>query len=174
MEIWKNINGYEGLYQVSNEGRVKSLERTVVYKDGRKKVIKPNFLMPHKNTNGHLDFRLSKNGVTTSHLAHHIVAEAFIPNPNNYDVVHHIDHDKHNNKVENLKWMSGEEHRGLHIKEIRSKTVYQYSLDGELIGVWESVEKACRELGANHSHISNCCLGKRKTHKGYRWSYKPL
>lgn len=174
MEEWRDIKGYEGLYQVSNEGRVRSLERTITYKDGRERLVKEKFVTPHKNSNGHLKFRLSKNGILSEIQAHRLIAEIFIPNPNGYDVVHHIDHDPYNNTVENLVWMSDEEHRGMHISERRSKRVYQYTLNGELVKIWESVTKACEELGANHSHISDCCLGKRKTHKGYRWSYKPL
>lgn len=177
MEIWKDIVGKEGKYQISNEGRVKSLNYRHTGKEG---ILKPKYTQKH----GHLFVQLyNGNGLSEYPLIHHLVAEAFIENSNNYDIVHHIDHNPQNNRTENLMWMSKEEHDKLHqidralvIKNNLSKMVYQYTLDGELVAVWKSAREAAKQLGFDYSAIAHCCRGAYgcKTYKGYKWSYKPL
>ena len=193
MEEWRDIKGYEGLYQVSNEGRIKSLER---YNSGRNQFgqcvmrLKEKILKPWRNGNndGHLRIELRNNGIRETPLVHVLVAKAFIPNPLGLDVVHHIDHNPQNNKVENLVWMSREAHDRLHRGEQTEKlsmTVYQYTLDGELVNTWKSAKEASRQTSFAQSHISHCCNGgyfdknrnkwrSCKTGYGYRWSYTPL
>ena len=121
MEIWRDIEGYEGLYQVSNEGRVKSLERDIVVSNKlfgyqirhlNEKTVKPKI-----NSNDRFQVRLCKNGIKKQKQIHIIVAEAFIPNPKGYTVVHHKDHNPHNNKVDNLEWMAREVHSSMHSTE---------------------------------------------------------
>ena len=121
MEEWRDIEGYEGLYQVSNEGRVKSLERDIVVSNKlfgyqirhlNEKTVKPKI-----NSNDRFQVRLWKNGIKEQKQIHIIVAEAFIPNPNGYTVVHHKDHNPHNNKVDNLEWMAIEVHSSMHSTE---------------------------------------------------------
>lgn len=155
-EIYVDIEGYEGLYQVSNKGNVKSMN----YNHTRiEKILKASDV-----GDGHLVVHLKNN-----EYVHKLVAKAFIPNPHNYTVVHHIDHNQTNNCVENLMWIDEEEHNRLHGRG--SKTVYQYTLEGELVRVWEKLKDIERELGYDHSTISKCCNGKRKQAYGYRWSY---
>lgn len=173
MEIWRNINDF---YAVSNIGNVKSVERTVIRKNGRPCTVKEKILSPQKNTSEHLQVWLYNNGVKEPHYVHVLVATAFIPNPNNYDVVHHINHDKSDNRVENLEWMDGNEHAIMHGIEgnvNRKKTVYQYTIDGELVKIWSSTLEIEKELGYNNGAISACCRGEKgyKTHKGFKWSY---
>lgn len=111
-EIWKDIKGYEGIYQVSNLGRVKALER--VWYSGRNgctKRTKPEHIMKYrlaKNT-GYCLLKLVKNGVEKHVLVHRLVAETFIPNPNNLPEVNHIDGNKENNCVDNLEWCTEKE-----------------------------------------------------------------
>lgn len=121
MEIWRDIKGYDGLYQVSNEGRVKSLERDIVVSNKlfgyqirhlNEKTVKPKI-----NSNDRFQVRLCKNGIKKQKQIHIIVAEAFIPNPKGYTVVHHKDHNPHNNKVDNLEWMAREVHSSMHSTE---------------------------------------------------------
>lgn len=193
MEQWKDIEGYEGLYQISSYGRVKSLERN---NNGKNQYgnctmcLKEKILKPWNNgkRDSHLRIELRNNGKRETPLVHVLVAKAFIPNPHNYDIIHHIDHNSQNNVVENLMWMSRKEHDKLHSKERgekQEKRVYQYTLDGKLVAVWKSAREAARQLGFAQSHISSCCNGgffdksrnkwrKRETYKGYRWSYTPL
>lgn len=169
MEEWKDIEGYEGLYQVSNEGNAKSLNYNHT---GREKLLKPSV-----RGNGYLQVQLCKDGKKENKDIHRLVAEAFIPNPNNYEIVHHIDHNRQNNVVENLMWMNKEEHDKVHSKERgekKEKRVYQYTLDSKLVAIWKSAKEAEKQLGFAQSHISSCCNGKLKQYKGYIWSYTPL
>ena len=188
MEEWRDIEGYEGLYQVSNEGRIKSLPKSWRCGCATTRVKSESFLKPLDNTK-HLQVRLYKNGKHSSYQIHRLVAEAFIPNPNNYDVVHHIDHNSKNNKVENLMWIKNENHNALHaidranaIKNKLSKQIYQYTLDGILVNVWKNAYEAAKQLGYTPSRICICCNGglfdKRVNkwvditqYKGFIWRY---
>lgn len=176
MEIWRDIEGYEGVFQVSNEGRIKSVERVVedIF-NGKKRIrpIKERILILYENSNGHLRAELHYNNKRERLLVHQIVAKAFIPNPNNYEIVHHIDHNPQNNVVENLIWMSDEEHRAMHAVQSLSKKVYQYTLEGELVKIWDSLSDVGRN-GFSYYQVWKCCNGKAEQHKGFRWSYIPL
>ena len=177
-ELWKDVEGFEGYYQVSTWARVRSLDRWVTYKDGRSRLCKSFILPLRKNHKGYLRANLSKNGKTKSAFVHKLVAEAFIPNPLNLPVVNHKDEVKDNNYPYNLEWCTDDynRHYGTAIKrraEKLSKKVYQYDLQGNLINVWASTMD-CDRNGYDHRTISDCCLGKRKAHKGYIWSYEEL
>lgn len=176
MEEWRDIEGYEGLYQVSNEGRVRSLNynHTKTTKNLRLAIVK----------NGYVIVCLTKNGKTTNKYVHRLVAEAFIQNPNNFNCVNHKDENKTLNIVENLEWCDHKynDNYGTRNDRIRtfarnrvdqSKIVYQYTLDGELVAIWEST-KECGRQGFQQSNVQRCCVGEHKQHKGYRWSYEPL
>ena len=104
-EVWKDVVGYEGYYQVSNLGRIKSLNRYVKAKNNSKKLMKSKVLKPVKNDRGYLMVVLSKNAKKRKIFVHRLVAEAFIPNPSNYPQVNHIkEMEKDNNNVINLEW----------------------------------------------------------------------
>lgn len=164
MEEWKNIIGYEGLYQVSSYGRVKSL--------GNDKTRKEKLLKPKTNGRGYLLVCLNKDGKQNFYFVHRLVTQAFIPNPDNLPQVNHKDENKLNNCVSNLEWCTCKYNinYGTRTEKI-SKEVYQYSLDDKLIKVWNSTQE-CGRNGFSFQHISECCNGKRKTHKGYIWKYK--
>ena len=178
MEIWRDIQGYEGIYQVSNEGRVKSLERDVIKTNNGKEYVchkKEVIRSPHFTRTNYSVYDLWKDNKVTQVTTHHLVAEAFLPNPSGYSVVHHIDEDPRNNKVENLMWMSVEDHRALHDNSHKKK-VLQYTLDGELIKTWSSTAE-CGRNGYDIGNIAKCCSPKYKsykTYRGYIWKYQRL
>lgn len=165
-EIWKDILGYERLYQVSNFGRVKSLN---YHRMSFEKILKQFY------KNGYYFVTLVKNKIHISYLVHRLVAQAFIDNPDNLPQVNHKDENKLNNSVDNLEWCDasyninyGNRNKRVAIK--KSKKVYQYDLNGNLIKEWSSITE-CEKEGFNRSNIINCCQGKRKKHKGFKWSY---
>ena len=176
-EIWKPVKDYEGLYEVSDLGRVRSLDRIVIQdcKWGSEcnhiyngKILKPRY------HNGYVNVRLNKNGKPKTRNIHRIVAEAFIPNPENKKTINHKDGNKSNNKVDNLEWATDSEQQ-LHaykmgLKKGRKKKIIQYDIEGNFIKEWESIKEAQRKLKI--SNIYKCCNGSTKTCGGYVWKYK--
>ncbi|MCI6458453.1 MAG: NUMOD4 domain-containing protein [Clostridium sp.] len=180
IELWKDVKDYEGLYQVSTFGRVRSFDKYIDVKIRNvDKVLKRGKILKQVYTKGgYLKVSLCKNGKRTRLSVHRLVAEAFIPNPLNLPVINHKDEVKDNNYLYNLEWCTVKynSNYGTAIKrsaEKRSKKVYQYDLKGNLIKEWSSAYEAGRN-GFTRSHVSKCCLGKQKTHKGYIWSYEEL
>lgn len=180
-EYWKPVVGYEGLYMVSNWGRVKSLDRWVKSRNGSVRFYKGRILKPITGSNGYLFVNLCKDGKVKVFTVHRLVAEAFLPNPHNYPCVNHKDENKQNNNVSNLEWCTAQYNNTYGTRNERaaekttngklSKTVLQYTLDGELIREWPSTME-CERNGYQNTGISQCCLGKQKTHKGFIWRYK--
>ena len=166
-EIWKDIEGYEGLYQVSNFGRVRSL------KNGKVRILKPL-----TNKNGYLRVQLYKNNSLKTIFIHRLVAMAFIPNPNNLPMVNHKDEDKTNNIVSNLEWCDAKYNsnygtaRKRMIEKIQKVVLQIDKNTNVVINIFPSMKEAERQTGYNHGHICNCCKGKLKTTGGYKWSYK--
>lgn len=170
-EVWKPIEGYDN-YMVSNLGRVKSLKRGIL------KLI--------KNKNGYYYISFSKYGKIKTFIVHRLVAEAFLPNPDNKPQVDHINTNRTDNRVENLRWTTYKENNNnqltkKHFSECRkgklnykSKKVLQFDLNGNLIKSWDTVREAERETNIHSSHISRCCNGKRKTAYGYIWKYEEI
>ena len=175
-EIWRDIEGYEGLYQVSNKGRVKSLERTVTQKNGRKYSVKGRILKPATDKDGYLRVDFFNDSGRKVFKVHRLVCEAFHKNPENKPCVNHIDENKTNNTVSNLEWCTVAENtnygtRNARISKAQSKPVGQYTRDGKLIKVWQSTMEVQRQLGFAPSNISDVALGKRRTAYGYVWKY---
>ena len=174
-EIWKPINGYEGLYEVSNLGNVRSLGRTIIC--GSKMLKLTGKTMKLGRTKyGYLQCGLSKNGEQKRYYVHRLVWEAFNgPVPDGLQI-NHISEEKTENRLENLNLMTPKENSNWGTKtkriiEKRSKKIYQYDGD-ELVGIWQNAEIAANFLGIQRRHICSCCNGKRKTCGGYKWSYK--
>lgn len=176
MEIWKNIKGYEGCYQVSNMGRIKSLSRKVwngkTYFWTSERILRPGI-----DRDGYLLVNLSKNGKAKTEKVHRLVAKTFIPNPENKEAVNHIDEDPSNNKLENLEWatVSENNNHGWHNKrssKSRSKAILQLSLDGEFLQEYQSATIAAKKLEMCRISISNCLNGRTSTAGGYKWRYK--
>ena len=158
MEIWKDIKGFEGLYMISNLGNIKSLYTN--------KILKPK-----RDKDGYLHINLYKDKKQYTLKAHRLVAQAFIPNVNNYKEINHIDENKANNIVDNLEWCSHTYNNNYgNKKHSISKRVNQYDLNGNLIATYNSTLEARRKLKINN--ISACCLGKLKTSGGYIWRYQ--
>lgn len=172
MEIWKDIEGYEGMYQISNLGRVKSLKM--------KKEHNEYLLKPFKSKNGYLRVSLSKSNKFKQPLIHRLVAIHFLDNPNNYPEVNHKDENKLNNCVDNLEWCD-RKYNVLYgtAKQRESKTKHkyyigQYDLNQNLIMKWNSLKEI--EINTNYkkNNIQQNCLGNTKTAYGYKWKYIPI
>lgn len=180
MEEWKDIEQFEGLYQISNEGRVRSLDRDIETSTGTRH-YKSNILNKYEKENGYYTVNLYNKGVKENKFIHKLVAEAFIPNPDNKPCVDHINGNNQDNRVENLRWCTQQENNNFELyrqhqtnNPLKSKIVYQYTLDGRLLAIFPSTMEVERKFGFGNTNISKCCLGKTRTSKGYRWSYEPL
>lgn len=170
MEEWRDIEGYDGLYQVSNEGRIKRLSGIVPRGVKGDLPIKERILKPLRGSDYHFYIKLSRNGEIRNSSIHQLVGKAFIPNPNGYTILHHKDHNPENNCVENLEWMSDGEHKSIH--KNRKKRVDQISpIDGEVVNSYESAKVAADILECCATGIRSCCIGKRNSHNGYIWRY---
>lgn len=161
-EVWKDISGFEGLYQVSNLGRVKSLKS----RGKREHILSAdvNNTYPHVN--------LCKNFKPYTFLVHRLVAQAFIPNPDNLPEVNHKDEVKTNNCVDNLEFCTRKYNvnYGTGIQRsanTQSIPVVQKTLDGKIVATYKSSAEAKRQTGL--SHISDCILGKREAVGGFTW-----
>ena len=188
-EIWKDIKGYEGLYQVSNLGRIRSFHE---YKGTNYRIVSLG-----KGKIGYLTVCLHLKGKRKTFNVHRLVAETFIKKPIGKDFVNHKDENKQNNKVSNLEWCTRsynynygtckeraiKNHDYSKMKEKinyfelshkaaikRMRKVIQYDLNMRLIKKWNSI-KECKENGFNPKDICLCCKNKRHSHKGYIWRY---
>lgn len=167
-EIWKPIKGYEGLYEVSNTGKVKSL--------GGKRTKKYESILKQVKTNCYLQVTLCKDGKIKNCRVHRLVATAFLHNPENLPEVNHKDENKENNRVDNLEWCSRKYNnnygtlRERMVKKL-SKPVLQYTKTGEFIREWSSTHEVGKN-GFRQGNIVNCCNGKLKTAYGFIWKYK--
>ena len=171
-EIWKDIEGYEGDYMVSNLGNVKSL------KYGKERILKPR-----TSRKGYLSIGLHKGKIREQWKIHRLVATYFIPNPDNLPQVNHKDENKANNCVSNLEWCTQEYNinygTGIRRRQLSntngklSKPVCQYSKDGCFIKEWKSINDIERITGYSSGHISECCRGKQVNYAyGFIWRYK--
>ena len=165
-EIWCPIKGYEGLYEVSDKGRVRSI------KFGKERILKPLRI-----NCGYLQVQLWKNGEKKMYLIHRLVAQTFTPNPDNLPEVNHKDEDKENNSVQNLEWCDRKYNinygiRNQMVSMKLSKPVLQYTKSGGFVREWKSTYDVERNLGYFRNHISYCCNGKLKSAYGYVWKYK--
>lgn len=175
-EVWKPIAGYEDLYEVSSEGRVKSLVRFVNRKNGRKQFVKEKIIIQHDNGKGYCRVRLAKNGKNKAYAVHRLVAFSFIPNPKQLREVNHIDEDKSNNTVENLEWC--DRVYNMNYGTIKSRSalanstpIIQVDVDGKIIREWVSCAEAARQLGIHYQNIDQCVRGNIKQIKGYMFQH---
>lgn len=175
-EVWKDIKGYESLYQVSNFGRVKSLLSD-----------KERILKSSKNTQGYLKVNLCIDGLSITKKVHRLVCEAFLPNLENKRTVNHKNGIRSDNRLENLEWATDSENNKhaynelgktgpmtgkLGINNPNSIPVCRYSQEGDFIDEFEGAMDAERKTGINHRCISYCCKGKYKSSGSYIWRYK--
>jgi hypothetical protein len=194
-EEWRDVIGYEGYYMVSSFGRILSLPRIINNHTGYR-VSKHRILSPRLNSGGYYQVAFCINKTLKQPHIHKLVAEAFIPNPNNYPQVDHIDCNKRNNTVANLKWCTQSMNMNNPItkeyidskrlefcreewyietqrySQPHSKCVLQYSLNGDLIARWRTISEAARSIGASVQAISRCCNGVVKTSMNYIWKFE--
>lgn len=174
-EYWQDIPGYEGLYQASTYGRIKSLSR--YYKTGRGgiQLLPERILKENLETQGYFGVLLC-NGKQKRYRVHRLVAITFIPNFNNLPCINHKDETRTNNRVENLEWCTQAYNNcyGKRLKRVgiaNGKPVLQYSLDGDLVGSYQSAAEAARQLNLRAGGISTCCRCRQRTSFGYVWKY---
>lgn len=187
-EEWREILGFENMYQVSNQGRIFSLRNN--------KILKPK-----KTRTGYYRVSLSAKGIRKDYLVHRLVANAFIPNPEKKLTVNHINENKHDNCIENLEWATQSEqnihgtriarviastdykgrninyelvaakHDYHQINRKQMKPVLQYDKHGIFIARHDGVAAASRSIGINAGHICCCLKGRRNSCGGYQWKY---
>lgn len=177
-EVWRDIVGYEGLYVVSNMGRIKSLARDKKYSRHWEQIIK------QQNVNGYLYVRLYKNGTNNFLRVHRIVAASFLSKKEGCEVINHINEIKSDNRAENLEWCTTEYNCNFGTRNEKlsksqrhhskfAKPVVMMTLDGEIVKEYSSIRDAGRD-GWRRKDISNICrnTGLSKTTKGYIWKFK--
>lgn len=177
MEIWKDIKGYDGIYQVSNCGRVKSLPRKLWNGKGFF-ISKMKILSISHNPDGYATVQLNYKNHYQECTVHRLVAEAFIPNPNKYPVINHKNEIKDDNRVCNLEWCTHAYNASYGTVTMRRRKKLSKPLvgipikGGDVVSFLSSVEAS--KNGFNGHHIIECCNGKRKTHKGYHWHWQNI
>lgn len=177
-EVWKPIKGFDGFYEVSNLGRVKALERVVVDSNGNARIYKERlkaFKLNHEG--GYLQVQLWQNGCPSLVSVHRLVAETFIPNPQNLLQVNHKNENKLDNRAANLEWCTPKYNSNYGTAKERTrrsnlKPVIQRTKDGDFVCCYPSIGDAAKALGVSFSLISACCLGRRKSGGGYLWSFE--
>jgi len=196
-EIWKDVEGYDGCYQVSNYGKVKSIDRYVEYTDGRVRFYKGKILKTRKNKDGYLCVKLSKNGITYNTFLHRLIATAFIPNANSLPIINHKDENPSNNNISNLEWCTykyNNEYNGLKERQLstfkkkldlgeynslcfKRRKIAQLDYAYRLIKIWESSMDIERSIGIKSGNISLCLhkkrnrMGKDENGNYYYWMY---
>ena len=180
MEIWKEVKDFEGIYEISNYGRLKSKDRYVSRGRNTIRFSKGKIIKPVICRNGYLEYQLRKDGKRKVFLAHRLVAETFISNPKNLPQINHLDENITNNNVTKLQWCTAQENANYGTRNKRAKisnrnqqkAVLQLDLDGEYINEFECIGDASRAINGDISAIIRVCKGKNKTAYGYIWKYK--
>ncbi len=187
-EIWKDIPGYEGLYQVSSFGRVKSLSREAAVQSKSHRSVPSKILSLNMNRGGYPSVCLCRENKKTTYLLHRLVAQAFIANPKGKRTVNHINGNKSDNRVSNLEWNTYSENIAHAFKVLgrqptrpwlgkggkgyhANKKIHQLSIDGKFIREFDSITEAAESINLSLSAMSRVLTGKHKTAGGFMWAY---
>ena len=187
-EVWKDIDGYEGIYQVSSIGRVRSLDRVYIMKNGRPYSRKGILTQLFEDKDGYKEVKFCLQNKRKTYKVHRLVAQAFIENPHNLPFINHKDEDKQNNRVENLEWCTPKYNANYGMSKAKlsashknhpglSNPVNQYTMDGIFVQSWPSAKEAQRQTGIYAVNIASCCKGIYKQSHGFIWRYadsKPM
>lgn len=188
-EIWKDIECYEGIYQVSNLGRVRSLDRYYIRPHARNGVPTRYFkrgqiIATHPERNKYINVVLKHEGTKKNFMVHRLVAKAFVPGYFEGADVNHKDCNRQNNQADNLEWMTRSDNlkysnggRASAMEQIhrsQRKPIIQMTMEGEFIREWPSIHAAHLALGLDSKSITGCCRGYygNKSAGGYRWKFK--
>lgn len=182
-EIWKPVVGYEGRYEVSNLGRVRSVDHKYTRPHFRTGApteysVKGRVIYQYcKKDTTTYNVRLSKGPTVKTHAVHRLVAQAFIPNPDNLPEVNHMDENRHNNRADNLEWCTGDYnlHYGTHIDRSAAghwKKILQCDMQGNVIREFNSITQAANTFGVTIQAISRVLIGKNRQCRGFLWKYK--
>ena len=171
MEEWRDIKGYEGLYQVSNLGRFKSLPRYT--RNGsckQEKILKLAF-----DKDGYMVINLHKDGKQKSYRTHRLVAQAFIDNPNNLPEINHKDEVKTNNNVDNLEWCDSKYNHNYGTWREKRRGKNNYGARKVICittgKIFDTIREAAKFYNLKPNNINMCLKGKSKTAGGYSWKY---
>lgn len=164
--MYKSIKGYEGIYEVNEIGKIRSIDRKVKSKNGRTIHYKGKELKLKMNKDGYLNVNLNKNGISKTWRVHRLVAETFLQNPDNLPEIHHKNHDRRDNRVENLAWVTRAEQMDEHLRAAKGTKlrVVGHGIDKIFI----STKAVQRELGVADTYVLNTAKGKFKQAKGYK------
>lgn len=179
-EIWKDIPGYEGLYKASNFGNIKSLKRIAKKEYKGNRIVKEKIMLGTKNNDGYLKvhFKNNEKCIDKGLFIHRLVAQTFIPNPDNLPQINHKDGNKLNNSIDNLEWCTNlynqqhawknklhTSHKGI------CKKIKQFTLDNLFIKEYESLTEASNKNNISIGNISLVLNKKRKSAGGFIWTY---
>ncbi len=176
-EIWKDIEGYEGKYQVSNLGRVRSLPRICISSNASGEyrfLTKVKILRTFEQNNGYRRISFGKGKDKRAFLVHRLVGFAFVPGYREGLFINHKDENPSNNRADNLEWVTAHENNiyGNHIENCqRHRAVEQLTKDGHFIQRFDSIKEASKATGCRTTSIQACCKGRFKSSLGYRWRY---
>lgn len=178
-EIWKDIEEFKGVYVVSNLGRIKSLDRKI--NRGRCVVSwKGKMISSRVAKNGYSVVKLNVDGKHITRLVHRLIAQAFIPNPNNLPEVNHKDENIQNNSIDNLEWCTSKYNANYGTRNERCrngnkrffKSIYQIDIDsGMIVRWWECINDASKLLKIDASQISRVCKGTNVSAGGFKWVF---
>lgn len=187
-ETWKSLKGYEGFYEVSIFGNIKSVDRNMIMKHRNgcdsHHFLKEKHIKPYTGKRGYKLVSLSELGNVKKISLHRLIAITFIPNPENKPQVNHINGIKTDNRVENLEWVSNQEN-SIHSYSVlkreggmkgklniaRSKKINQFNINGSFIKEYPSAKEASRQLNISHEGICCCARGITKSSGGFLWAY---
>lgn len=173
-EQWKDIKGFNGLYQVSTLGRIKRVEQEVMQFNHQLQKEIPikypkRYLKTEVMRDGYRRVTLSKDNSQTRKSVHRLVAESFIPNPKDKPHVHHKNHIRHDNRVENLEWVTAIENE-TYKWAAKQPMIQAISPDGEVTTYYTQME-CVRALGLNRNGIRRCLVGESESYKGFRFQF---